>query len=219
MKKRIISLVLSIVLLFSMLPFNVFAEESDIMSSIVSQIEEQTGNDITVEIKKDDEQQPEVTEEIPKFSEISENPKEDPDEPDIIPSEETPEKETVPEIKEEESPEIENNKKAGEGDPDIPVESISFDITEKEIYVGESFTITATVLPEDATNKTITWTSSDASVATVSEGTVTAVSKGTVTITATSSDGDVSAVCNVTIAEQEQTNNIEWQITDGVLTI
>ncbi len=41
MKKRIISLVLSIVLLFSMLPFNVFAEESEILSSIVSNVQEE----------------------------------------------------------------------------------------------------------------------------------------------------------------------------------
>ncbi|MBP3624605.1 MAG: Ig-like domain-containing protein, partial [Peptococcaceae bacterium] len=58
-------------------------------------------------------------------------------------------------------------------------------------------TLTATVLPENATNKTVTWTSSDETVATVADGVVTALKAGNVTITATA-DGK-SATCEVTV--------------------
>ncbi len=69
------------------------------------------------------------------------------------------------------------------------------------IYVGESETITATVKPDDATNKALTWTSSDETVATVdATGKVTGVKIGTTTITATAQDGSgVSGSCTVTV--------------------
>lgn len=83
-------------------------------------------------------------------------------------------------------------------DPVLP-ESISLDINEQRLLVGGSFRLTATVLPEDADNKTVVWSSSDEAVATVSEdGTVTAVAAGEAVITA--SCGDLSAECNVTVA-------------------
>lgn len=50
---------------------------------------------------------------------------------------------------------------------------------------GETLTLTATVLPDDATDQTVAWTTNDASVATVADGVVTAVAAGTATITAT----------------------------------
>ena len=68
----------------------------------------------------------------------------------------------------------------------IPVESITLNKTEAEIFVGAEEKLTATVLPEDATNKDVTWTSSDTTIATVdSNGKVTAKSVGTATIKAT----------------------------------
>ena len=67
------------------------------------------------------------------------------------------------------------------------------------LNVGEKQTLTATVLPADATNKTVTWASSDPAVATVENGVVTAVGKGTATITVTTANGGYTATCEVTV--------------------
>lgn len=81
------------------------------------------------------------------------------------------------------------------------VESIILDKTEGILNVGGSVTINATVTPDNATNASVNWSSSDESVATVdSSGKVTAVAAGSATITATSeSDGDVSADYALTV--------------------
>lgn len=81
------------------------------------------------------------------------------------------------------------------------VEQIALSKTEGVLTVGNSVTVTATVTPDNATNTTISWTSSDEKVATVdSNGKVTAVAAGNATITATSeSDGDVSADYALTV--------------------
>lgn len=81
------------------------------------------------------------------------------------------------------------------------VEQITLNKTEGILTVGNSVTVTATVTPDNATNATVNWTSSDEKVATVdSNGKVTAVAAGSATITATSeSDGDVSADYALTV--------------------
>lgn len=81
------------------------------------------------------------------------------------------------------------------------VEQIALNKTEGVLTVGNSVTVTATVTPDNATNTTVNWTSSDEKVATVdSNGKVTAVAAGNATITATSeSDGDVSADYALTV--------------------
>ncbi len=81
------------------------------------------------------------------------------------------------------------------------VEQITLNKTEGILTVGNSVTVTATVTPDNATNATVNWTSSDETVATVdSNGKVTAVAAGSATITATSeSDGDVSADYALTV--------------------
>ena len=79
----------------------------------------------------------------------------------------------------------------------IPVTSISLSSTEASILLGHSQTLTATVLPDNATDKTVTWTSSDSSVASVENGVVTANKLGTATITATA--GTKSATCQITV--------------------
>lgn len=81
------------------------------------------------------------------------------------------------------------------------IESITLDSNEGVLSVGNTHTIKATVFPEDATDKAVTWKSSDESIATVdAEGNVTAKGTGNATITATSeSDGDVSADYALTV--------------------
>ena len=80
----------------------------------------------------------------------------------------------------------------------ILAESITFDKSELTLTIGASEKLTATVLPEDVTDKTVTWSTSDAAIATVdNEGNVTAILVGEATITATC--GDKSATCKVTV--------------------
>ena len=79
----------------------------------------------------------------------------------------------------------------------IAVESVELDKTELELTEGGSATLVATVKPDNATDKTVTWSSSDPEVATVDGGVVTAVKEGTATITAKA--GDKTAACEVTV--------------------
>ena len=66
--------------------------------------------------------------------------------------------------------------------------------------MGETVTLTATVKPDDATDKTVTWSTSDASIAEVNNGEVTAKAKGDAVITATANDGSgVFASCTVSV--------------------
>ena len=80
-----------------------------------------------------------------------------------------------------------------------PVTGISLDQTELSLDQGGNATLTATVTPATAYDKTVTWTSSDENVATVADGVVTAVGAGTATITATTEDGGYTATCAVTV--------------------
>lgn len=80
------------------------------------------------------------------------------------------------------------------------IESITLDSNEGVLTVGNTHTIKATVFPEDATDKAVTWESSDESIATVdAEGNVTAKGTGNVTIMAVNSDGDVSSTYELTV--------------------
>lgn len=81
----------------------------------------------------------------------------------------------------------------------VEVESVSLNETAKTIFVGEEFELAATVAPEDATFKKVTWSSSDPDVATVDSGKVKAVAHGKATITAKA--GEREATCEVTVAE------------------
>ncbi|MBQ9587803.1 MAG: Ig domain-containing protein [Bacteroidales bacterium] len=94
---------------------------------------------------------------------------------------------------------------------------------------GEVLTLSPTFTPDNATNQTVTWTSSDPTVVTVADGVVTAVAVGTATITATATNGtdettdDFSATCTVTVrpagyyvilaGDTEDAEN--WTISDG----
>lgn len=79
----------------------------------------------------------------------------------------------------------------------IEATSVSLNKTSVSLAVGGTVELTATVFPEDATDKTVTWLSSNTGVATVTNGKVTAVSVGTATITAQS--GSVKTECYVTV--------------------
>lgn len=82
-------------------------------------------------------------------------------------------------------------------DGDVAVTEVKITSTVTEVTVGKTITLTAEVLPADATNKTVTWTSSDTTVATVKDGVVTGVKEGKVKITATA--GEKTATVEVTV--------------------
>ena len=84
--------------------------------------------------------------------------------------------------------------------PIVPVESVSLDKTSLVISVGSEATLNATVLPENATNKTVFWSSSNESIATVSSsGFVLGMAPGSAIITVTTADGGKTATCTVTV--------------------
>ena len=84
---------------------------------------------------------------------------------------------------------------------DITLESVSIDKT-KTVELGKTLTLTPTFNPSNATNKIVTWTSSDESVATVSNaGVVTPKKVGSTIITVTSQDGNKKATCTVTVTQ------------------
>lgn len=81
---------------------------------------------------------------------------------------------------------------------EIPVSSISLDKSSLDLAVGDSYKLKATVSPSNATNKTVTWSSSNSSVASVdNDGNVKAIKEGKAAITARS--GSASATCNITV--------------------
>ncbi len=85
------------------------------------------------------------------------------------------------------------------GHPAVLATSITLDKPVIEATVGETVQLTATVLPDDTTDKTVAWSTSDASIATVdADGNVTIVANGTAIITASTTDGsDLHAECTV----------------------
>lgn len=87
----------------------------------------------------------------------------------------------------------------------VDVESVSVDPTSVSLDVGEAVTLTVTVSPENADEKRVSFSSGDASVATVRNGVITAVSPGDTTVSVTSrGNSDISATVAVTInAEPE----------------
>ena len=79
------------------------------------------------------------------------------------------------------------------------VTGVSLNKTELALEVGETGTLEAKVEPNDASNKGVTWSSSNNEIATVNNGVVTAVKEGTTTITVTTAEGGKTATCKVIV--------------------
>lgn len=99
----------------------------------------------------------------------------------------------------------------------IAVESVEISDTALSIKQGQNATLTASVVPSYATNKNITWSSSDESVATVnSNGVVSALKQGhTAKIYASSADGSKKAECLVTVTEPQHVESVSLSKTSG----
>ena len=96
----------------------------------------------------------------------------------------------------------------------VPVTGISLDKTDISLYIGSSATLTATLTPSDATDKSLAWSSSDGNVATVdANGKVTAVSTGTAMITVSASG--LTASCTVTCQENTGTRTFDFGDTEA----
>ena len=84
------------------------------------------------------------------------------------------------------------------------VKSISLDITNLQLTDGNSQMLEVVFNPADASNQNVSWTSSNPSVATVTDGIVSASALGITTITATSEDGNHTATCSVEVIPEEE---------------
>ncbi len=83
----------------------------------------------------------------------------------------------------------------------VPVTGVTLSESSKEISTRGSLTLSATISPSNASNKNVTWSTSNPNVATVNNGVVTPVNPGNATITVTTVDGSYTATCNVTVYE------------------
>ena len=81
----------------------------------------------------------------------------------------------------------------------VAVTGVSLNASSGELVIGSQTTLTATVAPSDASNKTVTWTSSAPTVASVANGVVTALAAGSAVITATTADGGFAASYSLTV--------------------
>ena len=86
----------------------------------------------------------------------------------------------------------------------VPVTGVTLSQTQESLYSNRTpntLTLTATVAPDNATNKAVTWSTSNSTVATVdANGLITAVAPGTAAITVTTTDGSFTATCTVTVS-------------------
>lgn len=83
----------------------------------------------------------------------------------------------------------------------IPVTGVSLNLTTTTLNINGTVQLSATIVPANATNKNVTWTTNNASIVTASQtGVITAVGMGTATVTITTADGAKTATCSVTVS-------------------
>lgn len=98
----------------------------------------------------------------------------------------------------------------------VAVENVGLDKKTLTVDIGESEKLTATVKPDNAANKNVTWSSNDEDVASVdANGRVTAISRGTATITVRTEDGNFAAQCKVTVTDPDATSTDTETKPDG----
>lgn len=100
----------------------------------------------------------------------------------------------------------------------VPVTGVEMLKTTLELGIGQSEELKANVLPEDATNRFLNWSSENEKIATVSkDGTVTALSEGTTSIVVTTEDGDFKATCRLTSVLKQQVAGIVTDMSSAPL--
>lgn len=90
---------------------------------------------------------------------------------------------------------------------EVEIEKITLNKNEVTLKIGETTTLEAAIIPEDAKDKNVTWKSSNEKVATINNGVVTAIATGQAQITVTSANGK-QASCTVTVNEPEPTDQL-----------
>ena len=103
----------------------------------------------------------------------------------------------------------------------VNVTGVTLNVTElPDMEIGSSRTLSATVLPESATNRSLRWTSSDPGVVVVSNGgVVSAVGPGSAVITVTTDDGGYSATCRVTVLQRRAIERVEAVLPAASVTV
>ena len=105
----------------------------------------------------------------------------------------------------------------------VPVTGVTLNKTSANLTVGGTVILNATITPSDATNKNVTWSSSDSSIVTVgadqtdnTKATVKALKEGSATITVTTEDGNKTATCTVTVKEPPYTGKYSYELSTSV---
>jgi uncharacterized repeat protein (TIGR02543 family) len=101
----------------------------------------------------------------------------------------------------------------------VSVTGVTLEPDKLNLVVGDTATLTATVAPTDATNKSVTWSSSNTIVATVANGLVTAKAAGSANITVTTADGGKEATCNVTVSNKGAVTGVNLNKTTASLDV
>ncbi|MFA7032869.1 MAG: Ig-like domain-containing protein, partial [Bacilli bacterium] len=110
-------------------------------------------------------------------------------------------------------------------DPSLltPVTGVSLNESSVTLNINDTVTLIATISPDNASNKNISWSSSNEEVATVIDGVVTAIKAGNAIITVTTSDGSFTDTCEVTVSSNDAVNHSgcggSIAITSGLIAI